>query len=179
MICSMLSSSSSDWNSRNSLRLLGCRIVREVPWNWVTESPRLCQDFKPSNINVRVSTSFASCNQQLLARKFTPRSRLLPRAAFPGSSSQDALCRRSPFISSFELGFPQEPKARCVYIWFQLGPFYAVEWQWCYPQHMLWATALCPFPLRFLRFASSRWDTCALLLQEEMWKLYVSTHGVS
>lgn len=66
-----------------------------------------------SNTRVRVSTRFASCDRRLLARKLSLCSRLLPGAAFPGSSSWHALCRRSsqlPECLHLDWDFPRSPR---------------------------------------------------------------------
>lgn len=79
---------------------------------------------RTSNISVRVSTRFPSCDQRLLARKYpvlSPPSRsCFPRILFTGRLMQKVT--KTLQVSSFELGFPQEPKAECVYGWFQLAP---------------------------------------------------------
>lgn len=77
-------------------------------------------------------------------------------------------------ISSFELGFPPQPKVEHVNGWFQLAPhhFY-VPWSGGGATNSTRSgqQPSAPFPLRFLGLSSSSQDTCALLWQEEMWKI--------
>lgn len=146
------------------------------------ESPLELGDWIPkalprtSNISIRVSTRFQSCGPRQLARKFTPWSCLLPGAAFPGSSLWDALHRRSPNSLSIFVWTRISPGAQGrAHVWLVPAcplPFLlATEWQWCYPWHMLWVTACCLFPIRFLWLSSSSREYLCSIVRRKCGKL--------
>lgn len=163
VICSMLSSSSSGQDSHDSLRFLGSQIAQKVLWNWVTGSPRLCREHQtsvsefPQGFQAAMGGSWPGSSPRALASF----QELLSLDLLAGCFLQKVT--KSLWVSWFELGFPQEPKAEHMYNWFQFAP--------CWSCMLLGNNplSLCP-----QAFSSSSRDTCALLWQEEMWKIRYS-----
>lgn len=137
---------------------LGSQIARKVPWNWVTESPGLCWE------------------HQIPASEFPQGLQAVTSGSKPGSSA----CALASFQELLSLdpphGMPDaegHPNWLSVFTWpgISQGAEHMDGW-WqlvpchdCHPAQSL-GTTLCPFSLCLPGFSS-----CALLWQEEMWKI--------
>lgn len=96
---------------------------------------------RTSNTSVRVSTRLASCGRRLPARELSLCSLLLPGAAFPGSSSWHAWCRRSSQLAEclpLAWDFPRSPGQSTLWLLSLATP--------CHPARPV------PFPSAFQGF---------------------------